>query len=118
MLGFPNDSPLHVVVAKDDASSVYRRNSLCTPSGSLDPELSEETHVRCAICKQGETQPGTTTVVLQRGDTTVVIKDVPADICDTCAEYYLSEEISARVLALAEQAVAQGAEIEVLRFAA
>lgn len=74
--------------------------------------------MRCVICKQGETQPGAATVVLQRGETTVVIKDVPADVCETCAEYYLSEEISARVLALAEQAVLQGAEVEVLRFAA
>lgn len=72
----------------------------------------------CVICKHGETVPGTTTVVLQRGETTVVIKNVPAEICDNCGEYYLSEEITRRVLALAEAAVAQGAEIEVLRFAA
>ena len=74
--------------------------------------------MRCVICKLGETKPGLTRVVLQRGETTVVIKDVPAAICDDCGEYYLSEEITERVLALAEQAVAQGAEIEVLRFAA
>lgn len=72
----------------------------------------------CVICKLGETVSGQTRVVLQRGETTVVIKDVPAAICDNCGEYYLSEEITERVLALAEQAVAQGAEIEVLRFAA
>jgi hypothetical protein len=47
-----------------------------------------------------------------------VIKLVPAEICDTCGEYYLSEETTRRVLALAETAVAQGAEIEVLRCAA
>lgn len=74
--------------------------------------------MRCVICKGGETRPGHTNVVLQRGETTVVIKAVPAEICDTCEEYYLDETISARVLAMAEQAVAQGAEIEVLRFAA
>lgn len=72
----------------------------------------------CVICKSGETAPGMATVVLQRGEATIVIKLVPADICDTCGEYYLSEEITRRVLALAETAVAQGAEIEVLRFAA
>lgn len=72
----------------------------------------------CVICKSGETAPGFTTVALQRGETTIVIKLVPAEICDTCGEYYLSEETTRRVLALAEHAVAQGAEIEVLRFAA
>jgi YgiT-type zinc finger domain-containing protein len=58
------------------------------------------------------------TVVLQRDEATIVIKLVPAEICDTCGEYYLSEEATRRVLALAENAVAQGAEIEALRFAA
>ena len=74
--------------------------------------------MKCVICKHGETAPGQTRVVLSRGETTVVIKDVPAEICDTCDEYYLSEEVTARVLAIAEQAVVQGAEIEVVRFAA
>jgi YgiT-type zinc finger domain-containing protein len=72
----------------------------------------------CVICKSGETAPGMATVVLQRGEAIIVIKLVPAEICDTCGEYYLSEETTRRVLALAESAVAQGAEIEVLRFAA
>lgn len=72
----------------------------------------------CVICKAGETAPGMATVVLQRGEATIVIKGVPAEICDTCGEYYLSEETTRRVLALAEAAVARGAEIEVLRFAA
>ena len=74
--------------------------------------------MKCVICKMGETSPGTTSVTLQRGATTVVIKDVPAEICDNCGEYYLSEEISERVLALAATAVKNKAEIEILRFAA
>jgi len=74
--------------------------------------------MQCVICKQGETRPGTATVTLERGATTVVIKDVPADVCENCGEYYLSGEMTDRVLAMAETAVAQGAEIEVLRFAA
>ena len=74
--------------------------------------------MQCVICKMGDTAPGTTSVTLQRGGTTVVIKDVPAEICENCGEYYLSEEISERVLALAETAVMNNAEIEILRFAA
>lgn len=73
--------------------------------------------MNCAICKLDETHPGHTNVMLQRGDTIVVIKDVPADICDNCDEYYLSEAITRRVLELGEAAGTQGAEIEVLRFA-
>jgi len=57
-------------------------------------------------------------VTLQRGDTTVILKGVPAEVCDNCGEYYLSEEVTLRVLAAAAEAVARGAEVEILRFAA
>ena len=74
--------------------------------------------MKCTICKQGETRAGKATVVLERGQTTVVIKDVPADICENCGEYYLTEEVTAKVMAMAEEAVQHNTEIEVLRFAA
>lgn len=72
----------------------------------------------CVICKQGETKDGTTTVTLERGQTTVIIKDVPAEICKNCGEYYLCEEVAEKVRKLAEQAVQHGAVIEVLLYAA
>ena len=74
--------------------------------------------MKCVICKQGETRPGEMTVTLQRGDTTIIFKDVPAEICENCGEYYLSEEITEQVLSRAEEAVKSGAEVEILRFAA
>ena len=36
--------------------------------------------MKCVLCKQGETKSGKATVSLQRGESTVIIKDVPADI--------------------------------------
>jgi YgiT-type zinc finger domain-containing protein len=74
--------------------------------------------MRCSICKHGETAPGTTTVVLERGDSVIIVRGVPAEVCDTCDEAYVSEEVSAVVLGLAEAAVARGVEVEVLRYAA
>ena len=74
--------------------------------------------MKCTICKQGETQAGTTTVTLERGRTVVIIKNVPAQICMDCGEYYLDEQTTADVLALGERAVARNAEVEILRFAA
>lgn len=74
--------------------------------------------MKCVICKQGETQSGMTTVTFQRGVTTVVIKDVPAEICNNCGEHYLDTATSERTLSLAEQSVRRGTEVEVLRFAA
>jgi YgiT-type zinc finger domain-containing protein len=74
--------------------------------------------VKCVICKQGDTQPGQVHVTLQRGNTVVVIKNVPADVSANCQEYYLSPDATDRVLAPGEEAVRRGAEIEVVGFAA
>ena len=74
--------------------------------------------MKCVICKQGQTNQGLTTVTLERGHTTVVIKDVPAQICENCGEYYLNETVTEKVQHLAEQAFKHGVEIEVLRYAA
>ncbi|AOV18748.1 hypothetical protein BJI67_16025 (plasmid) [Acidihalobacter aeolianus] len=74
--------------------------------------------MQCVICKTGEVINDRTTVTLQRGETTVVIKNVPAQVCAQCGEYYLSEEMSGKVLAMAEEAVGKGAEVEILRWAA
>ena len=74
--------------------------------------------MKCTICKTGTTAGGTATVTLERAGTTVVIKDTPAQVCRNCGEYYLSEEATARVHELAEEAVRHGVEIEVLRYGA
>ena len=74
--------------------------------------------MKCVLCKQGETRSGKVTVTLQRNETTVIIKNVPADVCENCGEYYLSEDITKRVLEIAEEAVRKGAEVEILNFAA
>ena len=72
----------------------------------------------CVICRNGTTLRGFVTVMLERGETTVILKQVPADVCDNCGEYYLSSEVTAQVLEKAESAVRSGAEVEILRFAA
>ncbi|MBN2701970.1 MAG: type II toxin-antitoxin system MqsA family antitoxin [Methylothermaceae bacterium] len=74
--------------------------------------------MKCVICKTGELHSGRTTVTLQGKGVTIIVKNVPADICDNCGEYYLSEEITDRILTLAEESRYKGAEIEILRWAA
>lgn len=74
--------------------------------------------MQCVICKHGNTQPGFVTVTLQREDCLVILKQVPADICENCGEYYLSELVTEEVLKRAEAAVNQGAEVEIIRYAA
>ena len=72
----------------------------------------------CVICKHGHTTPGRATVPLTRGNAVVILRNVPADICDNCGEYFLDETTTSAVLKLAEDSIRRGAEVEVVRFAA
>ena len=74
--------------------------------------------MKCVLCRHGETHPGTVTVTLQRDSAVIIIKDVPADVCENCGEYYLSENITRAVLRTAEESVRKGVEVEIVRFAA
>ncbi len=74
--------------------------------------------MKCTICKTGHTHPGVTTVTLQRGNTVVVIREVPAEICEDCGEYYLSDSIARRVYADAEETAHRNVEVEIQRYAA
>jgi YgiT-type zinc finger domain-containing protein len=70
--------------------------------------------MECVICKNGRTSPGTTTVTLEKNGSIVVIKDVPAQICQNCGHYYLDEEMSGRILRIAQETVNKGVEVEVM----
>jgi YgiT-type zinc finger domain-containing protein len=74
--------------------------------------------MRCVICQIGETKPGKMTVTVQRGETIVLIKDTPAEVCENCGEYYLDEVVTRRVYTQAEEAVQRHAEVAILRYAA
>jgi YgiT-type zinc finger domain-containing protein len=74
--------------------------------------------MKCTLCKNGETSPGKVTVTLNRESSTIVIKEVPAEVCNNCGDYFLSSETSKAVLCLAEEAVKKGIEVEILKFAA
>lgn len=68
--------------------------------------------MKCVICKTGDVRDGTTSVTLQRDETTIVIKQVPAQVCDQCGEYYLSDAMTQQVLAMGEEAIRKGADEE------
>ena len=74
--------------------------------------------MKCVICKHGETEAGVVTVSLERDETTVMVKGVLAQVCDNCAEYYVSEDVTAKVLGLAEDAAKKQVEVEIFRYAA
>ena len=74
--------------------------------------------MKCVICKNGETKPGTTTILLERANTTIVIKQVPAEVCQNCGEGYVDEETTDRLLQMAEDAIKSGVQVDIRQFKA
>jgi YgiT-type zinc finger domain-containing protein len=77
----------------------------------------EDQTMKCPICKHGDTKPGSATVTLERGESTIIFRQVPAEICENCGEAFHSAEVTEALLQQAEAAAAQGVEIDVRRFA-
>ena len=71
--------------------------------------------MECVICKNGTTKQGKVTVTLEREGSIIAIKEVPADVCNNCGEYYLSAEMTNKILKKAEDAFEKGVEIEVIK---
>ena len=78
----------------------------------------ETTAVKCVVCRQGQTRPGKTTMVLQRGGATVVINQVPARVCENCGEEYVDELVAEKVLAAAEASARAGIRVEIRDYVA
>ncbi|MFO8039316.1 MAG: type II toxin-antitoxin system MqsA family antitoxin [Sodalinema sp.] len=73
--------------------------------------------MNCVMCKHGQTVPGQTTVTLERDGVMVILKNVPAEICDNCGESYLSDETTRVILENAEEAIAKGIDLEIRHYA-
>jgi len=82
----------------------------------LGARLSKEKAVKCVICKVGETKPGKTAIALERGAATLVLKNVPAEICANCGEPYVDEAVSRQALETAEEIARAGVEVDVREF--
>jgi YgiT-type zinc finger domain-containing protein len=74
--------------------------------------------MKCVICKQGNTTPGKTTVTLERDETVIVFRSVPAEVCDNCGEAYLDEAVTESLLQAASEAAISGVEVDIRQFTA
>jgi YgiT-type zinc finger domain-containing protein len=72
--------------------------------------------MKCLICKQAETQSGTTTLTLERDGLTFVVKNVPAQVCPNCGEAYIDETVTAQLFSTAEQMSRSGALVDVREY--
>lgn len=70
----------------------------------------------CHQCPEGTYETGTVTETLERDDTIVVVKGVPALVCDVCGNSLLAAEEVDRLQKILERAEAEGVELESRRY--
>ena len=84
----------------------------------MDARFHEEKAMRCVICRHGEVSPGAATVTLERDGLTMVVKHVPARICENCGEQYVDEEIASELFKTADEMAKSGAQVDVREYKA
>ena len=72
--------------------------------------------MKCTICKHGETKPGVTTITLEKGNSTIIFKEVPAQICDNCGEKYIDQATTKDLLSKAREIVKNGVEVDIRKY--
>ena len=82
-------------------------------TSSANPASGEQ----CIYCSTGSFEPGTTTITLEREGTTLVVKQVPADVCWACGEALLDEETVDALQDMMERTVDAGIETAVRSYA-
>jgi len=73
--------------------------------------------MKCFICNQEETIPGTTSVLFERGHVSLTINNVPVRVCPTCGEAYAEESVAANLLRQAEAMARTGTKVDVCEYA-
>jgi YgiT-type zinc finger domain-containing protein len=74
--------------------------------------------MKCVFCKIGETKPEIVTVPIINDESAIIVKNVPADVCQYCGEKYYSVEVTEQLDRLSEEAKQRGTELQVTKFAA
>ncbi len=74
--------------------------------------------MKCQICRNGETAQGLATFTPGNKSTTLVFREVPAEICTNCGEEYVDAEVAGRLYRLAEEATRSGVQVDVRKYIA
>jgi YgiT-type zinc finger domain-containing protein len=77
-------------------------------------DVSQEAQaLKCVVCRHGDTRPGVTTFTLERDGAILVVRGVPARVCENCGEEYLEDTDVARLGELAEETAKPGVQVEI-----
>ena len=74
--------------------------------------------MKCVVCRQAEARPGETTVTFARGESTFVVREVPARVCPNCGEDYVDAKVTTELLRSAEELARAGTQVDIRRYAA
>ena len=74
--------------------------------------------MKCVICTVGQTQPGTASILLERDETALVVRGIPAQVCDNCGEAYFDGETTDELLNILEEAAEAGVQVDVRKYQA
>lgn len=74
--------------------------------------------MKCVICKHGETSPGTTSMLFEKGETIIVIKSIPAEVCDNCGETYTDAAVTRALLHQVDETAQRGVQVDIRQYAA
>ena len=70
----------------------------------------------CLICRQAETAAGYISLPLVREEMSLVVNHVPAEICPSCGEGYLGEDVTMKLLQGAEAVFLSGSIENIYEF--
>ena len=74
--------------------------------------------MNCPLCRNGRFTDGKTTMTVEKGDAILVVRDIPARVCDNCGDGFIRESIGRKVSQLVQDELRKGVQMEVLNFAA
>lgn len=67
----------------------------------------------CPVCHGGHKQPGTTTFTVDLGYGVVVVREVPAQVCDLCGTDWIEDPVAEKLERIVAQAKRSHPVVEV-----
>lgn len=72
--------------------------------------------MNCILCKANLTK-GNVNHIVDLGEGIIIIKNVPANICEQCGEYYVDTQIALKLEAIVEEVKKSKAEVLIINYA-
>lgn len=72
--------------------------------------------MNCILCKADLTK-GNVNHIVDLGEGIIIIKNVPANICEQCGEYYVDTQIALKLESIVEEVKKSRAEVLIINYA-